>query len=278
MERDTYDKSGASDFAAQEKKVKQLPIIIFTGAALLLVGCSRPAILASPTLTPTPRPACRQSGTTKADQVFFPDSGETHAFTVYLPPCYSEYGDDAYPVLYWTAAGGPEIFATSDRLIRQGDIPAFIIIMVDISPEKGYGADAQIVDRVVPYIDLHYRTQADRLHRSITGISHGAAIAVRAAFRPPHVFGRVAVLSGGIADGEQEKFTGWISAMPPAQRPVVLVDVGDQDGIIVLTHYLTDLLDKLSYPYTFTHAPGNHTSEYWGSHMVEFLKWLIPAH
>jgi len=238
--------------------VKQLPIIIITAAALLLVGCNRPAILASPA------PECHQSGTTQADQVFFPESGETHAFTVYLPPCYSEYSDRAYPVLYWTAAGGPEIFDTSDRLIRQGDIPAFILVMLEISPVKGYGADAQIVDRVVPYIDSHYRTQADRLHRSITGISHGAAIAVRAAFRPPHVFGRVAVLSGGIADGEQEKFTG-------------LIDVGDQDGIIVLTHHLTDLLDKLSYPYTFTHAPGNHTSEYWGSHMVDFLKWLIPA-
>ena len=258
--------------------MKQLPIIIITGMALLLVGCNRTAIIARPTLMPTPTPECHQSGTTKTDQVFFPESGEAHEFTVYLPPCYSEYGDHAYPVLYWTAAGGPEIFATSDRLIRQADIPAFIIIMVEISPEKGYGADAQIVDRVVPYIDSHYRTQADRLHRSITGISHGAAIAVRAAFRPPNAFGRVAVLSGGIADGEQEKFTGWISSMPPGQRPAVLVDVGDQDGIIVLTHYLTDLLDKLSYPYTFTHAPGNHTSEYWGSHMVDFLKWLIPAH
>jgi enterochelin esterase-like enzyme len=130
----------------------------------------------------------------------------------------------------------------------------------------------------VPYIDLHYHTQADPLHRSITGISHGAAIAVRAAFRPPCIFGRVAVLSGGIADGEQEKFTDWILAMPPNQRPAVLVDVGDQDGIVVLTHYLTDLLDKFSFPYTFTHAPGNHDQEYWDSHLEDYLKWLIPFH
>ena len=268
----------AARSACFKKVMKRLSIL--TIIMLFLVACAGPVRMStpSPTLTPAPTPECHQSGTTKADKVFFPESGETHAFMVYLPPCYSEYGDQTYPVLYWTAAGGPEIFATSDRLIRQGDIPAFIIIMVNISPEKGYGADAQIVDRVVPYIDSHYRTRADRPYRSITGISHGAAIAVRAAFRPPNVFGRVAVLSGGIADGEQEKFTGWISSMPPGQRPAVLVDVADQDGIIVLTHYLTDLLDKLSYPYTFTHAPGNHNSEYWGSHMVDFLKWLIPAH
>ncbi len=211
--------------------------------------CSRSPAAA---LMPAPAPECHQSGTTKTDEVFFPESGETHGFMVYLPPCYAENLDSAYPVLYWTSAGGQGIFDTVDNLIRQGDTPAFIVVNVDISPVKGYGADAQIVDDVVPYIDSHYRTQADRLHRSITGFSHGAAIAARAAFRPPYIFGRVALLSGGIADGEQEKFTDWISAMPPDQRPAVLIDVGDQDGVIALTHHFTALLDQLSFPYTFT--------------------------
>ena len=260
--------------------------IIPASLVLLITLAAAACGVTSPTATPTPEntplptatPECHQSGTTKTDKVFFPESGETHEITVYLPPCYAEYIDSAYPVLYWTATGGPDIFDTADKLIRQGDTPAFIIVMVDIDPNKGYGADAQIVDRVVPYIDSHYHTQADRLHRSITGISHGAAIAARAAFRPPSSFDRVAVLSGGIADGEQEKFTDWILVMPPDQRPAVLVDVGDQDGIIVLTHHLTDLLDKLSFPYTFTHAPGNHASEYWGSHMADYLKWLMPVY
>ena len=237
--------------------------------------CSRSA---APALVTTPPPECHQSGTKKTDAVFFPETGETHGFLVYLPPCYAENRDSAYPVLYWTSAGGGGIFDTVDSLIRQGDTPPFIAISVDISPNKGYGADAQIVNDVVPYIDSHYRTQADRLHRSITGFSHGAAIAVRAAFQAPDIFGRVAALSGGIADGEQEKFTGWISAMPPDQRPAVLIDVGEQDGVIVLSHHLTDLLDKLSFPYTFIQDPGNHHTEYSDSHFPDYLKWLIVAH
>ena len=246
--------------------------------ALSAAACGTTAPAATPTLTPAPTPECHQSGTTKTDRVFFPNSGETHGFTLYLPPCYAAYSEAAYPVLYWTALGEPETFAAADRLIRQGDIPAFIIAMIGIDPAKGFGADAQIVNYVVPYIDSHYRTLPDRLHRSITGISHGAAIAVRAAFQAPNIFGRVAVLSGGIADGEQAKFTAWIAAMPSDQRPAVLVDVGDQDGIIFTTRQLTDLLDALHYPYTFTHAPGNHTSVYWGSRMAEYLKWLMPAY
>ena len=251
--------------------MKPLSIVAF--AILFLAGCAGPA--ASP--TPTPTAACRQAGTTRTDQVFFPNTGETHNFSIYLPPCYAETSDPTYPVLYWTSVGGQDLLDAADRFIRQGDLPAFIFVIIDIDPNKGFGADAQIVNYVVPYIDSHYRTQPDRLHRSITGISHGAAIAARAAFQAPAIFGRVAVISGGIADGEQEKFTGWIEAMPSNQRPAVLVDVGDQDGILVLTHNLTDLLDKLKFPYTFTHAPGNHTSEYWGSHMLKYLKWLVPA-
>jgi enterochelin esterase-like enzyme len=217
-------------------------------------------------------------GTTGNDSVFFPDRGEDHAFLVHLPPCYAEYSEAAFPVLYWTNGYGQFVFDTADTLIGQGDVPPFIIVMLYIDPAKGAGADAEIINYVVPYIDSHYRTQADSLHRSITGTSNGAAIAIRAAFQPPNLFSRVAVLSGGIADGEQEKFTNWVKTMSPSRQPAVLIDVGDQDGIIVLTQYLISLLDQLNYPYTFTHAPGNHDGTFWGSRMADYLKWLMPTH
>jgi enterochelin esterase-like enzyme len=252
--------------------VKKSPILVIM-AMLLLVGCTRLDTRSTPT------PTCDRPGATGMDKVLFPENGENHVITVHLPPCYAEFSGSAYPVLYWTNGGTWQyLFDTADRLMGQGLVPPFIIVMIDIDPNKGYGADAQIVDHVVPYIDTHYRTQPDRLQRSITGISHGAAIAVRSAFRAPNILGRVAVLSGGIAEGEQEKFTNWILAMPTDQRPAVLIDVGDQDGIIVLTHHLTALLDKLHYAYTFTHAPGNHETQYWESHMEETLKWLMLAH
>jgi enterochelin esterase-like enzyme len=231
----------------------------------------------TPTSTPAPAPVCPRAGTTTLDKVLFPESGELHSFMVYLPPCYAENRDSSYPVLYWTSAGGQGIFEPVDALIHQGDVPATIIISVDIAPDKGYGADAQIVNDVVPYVDAHYHTRADRLHRSITGFSHGAAIAARTAFRAPALFGRVAVLSGGIAEGEQEKFTGWIAAMPPDLRPGVLIDVGEQDGVIVLTRHLTDLLDQLKFPYTFLLDPGSHHAQVADSHFNDYLKWLMPA-
>jgi hypothetical protein len=117
----------------------------------------------------------RQPGTTQADSALFPDTAEIHNFTAYLPPCSTTYTDSSYPTLYWTINYGDFVFITADDLIAQNAISPFIIVMLDIQPTKGLNADARIVDYVIPYIDAHYRTQADPKHRSITGISHGAA-------------------------------------------------------------------------------------------------------
>jgi enterochelin esterase-like enzyme len=252
--------------------MKHFPIFIILMVAIVLAGCSGPEKL------PTLSPDCHSSGTHTTDTIFFSESGEEHVIAIYLPPCYDENSESAYPVIYWTNGDGSDLFDRADRFISQGDTPPFIMAMAEIDPNKGSGADKQIVEVVIPYIDAHYRTLPDRLHRSITGTSHGGAIAIRAAFQAPELFGRVAVLSGGIADGEQEKFTDWIAAMPANQRPVVLIDVGDQDGVIVLTHYLLDLLDKNNYPYTFTHAPGDHDWRYFERTLDKNLKWLVPLY
>jgi enterochelin esterase-like enzyme len=267
--------------------MKQSPIIIIMTVVLLLVGCTKPETIlitstTTPTLTPvpTPMPECHKAGTLVTDEVLFADIGANHSIMVYLPPCYAEHLNAVYPVLYWANGNfwWQQLYDTTNRLASQGDVPAFITVLVQIDPNKGFGADAQIVKYVVPYIDSHYRTQPDRLHRSITGFSNGAAIAIRAAFQAPDIFNRVAVLSGGIANGEQEKFTNWISAMPPDQRPEVMIDVGDQDVIVFLTHYLTETLDTLNYPYTFVHGPGDHSSEYTDDHLENILTWLMAEH
>jgi enterochelin esterase-like enzyme len=252
--------------------MKQFPIFTILIIAIFLAGCSGPEKL------PTLSPECHQAITRTTNTVLFPEIGEEHMLTIYLPPCYQGNGHSAYPVVYWTNGDGSDLIDRADRLMSQGDTPPFIMVMVGIDPNKGYGADKQIIEDVIPYVDAHYDTLADRLHRSITGYSHGGAIAVRAAFQAPKILGRVAVLSGGIADGEQEKFSDWIAAMPAGQRPGVLIDVGDQDGILVLTHHLTDVLDKNNYPYTFTHGPGDHGGKHFESTLENNMKWLVPLY
>ena len=245
----------------------------------LVAGCSgfrpEPTPTSAPTPPPTPALVCGQAGTTIQDKVSIAGENRSLSFSVYLPPCYATEGRAAYPVLYWTAIGGQYILDTADELIRRGELPPCLVAMLETPGLEGLGADERIIRYVVPYVDAHYRTLPDPQHRSITGISHGAAIAARAALQPPNLFGRLAVISGGIADGEQAKFTAWLAQTPPEQRPLILIDVGEQDGILTLTRYLMDVLDKQGVPYTFTHGAGGHTGAYWSAHMAEYLKWLI---
>ncbi len=244
--------------------------------SLALAGCSAPPTPA-PTATPAPTPTavCTERGTTVQDKVPLIKENRHWALSVYLPPCYA--GSTAtYPVLYWTAVGGQEILDTVDRLIRRGELPPVVVAMLEVGLTDGLGADGRIIKYVVPYVDAHYRTQPDPAHRSITGISHGAAIAIRTALQPPDLFGRVAVISGGIVDSEQEKFTGWLASTPRAAWPAILIDVGDKDAIIALTHSLIVVLDQQGVPYTFTQGQGGHDDTYWGAHMAAYLTWLVP--
>jgi enterochelin esterase-like enzyme len=247
--------------------MKNLPAFAVTLAFLFLTGCAGGM--------PKPAPLCDQPGAIHMDKVFFADVAQEHVISVYLPGCYSERTGTYYPVMYWANGYGQPLYEIADRLVSEGTVPAFIIVEVGIDPNKGYSADLQILNYVVPYIDGHYRTQPDRLQRVITGYSNGGAIAIRAAFRAPDVFSRVAVLSAGIADGEQDKFKAWISAMPADRHPAVLISVGDQDGILLLTHYLTGLLDELKYPYTFMHGSGGHGGDYGDTHLPDEVIWLM---
>ncbi len=270
-------------------------ILAVTGLAL--AGCGQglaqgPTHAAAPgqaplvvTLTQGPRstpepintatPACTQAGATETGEIATPDEGIHYTYTAYLPPCYAQESDKRYPVLYWTAISDPSILETTETLIRRGAIPAHIVILLDLDLTAGMGSDARLIHYVVPYVDGRYRTRAERRERSITGISHGAAIAARAAFQAPDVFGRVAVISGGIVASEQEKFARWIQATPREIWPQVLIDVGDQDAIFSLTQSLIQVLDQQGVPYTLTQGHGGHSFTYWNGRMEGYLQWLM---
>jgi hypothetical protein len=270
---------GASSLNQDEAVVgKRRAVFLAMGFAVLcLAACGGTGGTPTPgaTAAPSPAQACDQPVTRASDKVAGAD-GTLLVFTAYLPPCYSRDLQASYPVLYWTAVGEQITFETAARLMRSDEVPPFILLVLDFAAAGSYGTDVQIVEYVVPYVDAHYRTRADRQHRSIAGISHGAAIAARSAFRAPGLFGRAGVISGGIVATEQDKFAGWIAATPQEEWPLILIDVGDKDPILPLTRDFMEVLDRQHVPYTFTQGPGSHDLAYWNGRMPDYLKWLVP--
>jgi hypothetical protein len=128
--------------------------------------------------------------------------------TIYLPPGYS--AGKRFPVLYYlnhffedhTAPfannGATTLF---DRAIAQGVIGEVIVVSADFStpagsswyvnsPATGNWEDF-MVGELVPYVDAHYRTLANRDSRGVVGDGVGGYGAIRFGMRHPQVFGSV---------------------------------------------------------------------------------------
>ncbi len=175
------------------------------------------------------------NGTVREDLFLSAALGSAKHLVVYLPPSYAHDTSQRYPVAYylhglsgaesdWVAKGG--IDAAADSLFNRGT-PEMIIVMPDgddgwyttWTNQLDYGAcadtvhaeaplsycvrhqryDDYIAHDVVRFVDSHYRTQADRAHRGIGGLSMGGYGALSLALHFPDVFSAAASHSGVVS-------------------------------------------------------------------------------
>lgn len=152
-------------------------------------------------------------------QILFPSKSTNtsrRAF-VYTPPGYEKNTSKKYPVLYlqhgwgedetaWTNQGRANLIM--DNLIAEGKIKPFIIVMTyGMTNELKWGHlrdfktdhfQTVLVDELIPYIDTHFRTLADRSHRAMAGLSMGGMETHMITLNKPDVFSYYALFSGGI--------------------------------------------------------------------------------
>ena len=147
---------------------------------------------------------------------FYSKSTDTHRRAlVYTPPTYGK-DKKKYPVLYLQHGWGEDETAWSnqghanlimDNLIAEGKIEPFIIVMtygmtndVKFGHIKEFTAkefETVLVDELIPYIDSNFRTQADKKHRAMAGLSMGGFETKLITLRRPEVFNYYGLLSGG---------------------------------------------------------------------------------
>jgi enterochelin esterase-like enzyme len=153
-------------------------------------------------------------------QVLFPSpsTGTVRRAFVYTPPGYGTNQAMRYPVLYLQHGWGEDETAWSnqghanlimDNLIAAGKAQPFIIVMTygmtnDIRPGPGGLSRFDIkpfqtvlVDELIPYIDGHFRTRADALHRAMAGLSMGGFETQRIAPANLDKFAYIGLFSGG---------------------------------------------------------------------------------
>lgn len=250
---------------------------------MIFSACAAPVNPSTPSMTESPVPTpevCNQPGTLGGAEVPVVTQGFAVSFRYYLPPCYEQRTGTHYPVIYLLAvpfegrlnATEQTPMSLAERLIRSGKLPPLIIIVPEAT--IGYGYHAALARDLIPFVDKKFRTLAEARARGVGGISHGAAIAARMAFEFPEIFGSVGLLSGGIAASEMERFDGWAMRMPPAQRPRVLIFVGEQDPIWSLTANFLIVLDRQKISYRLERGPGGHAWAFWSEKMETYLLWF----
>ena len=245
-------------------------------------------LIPAPSPTPTQTPlACWQAGgrferqRLEADYLHHPLD-----FRIYLPPCYDEQPERAYPILYlfhgqsytddqWERLGAGE---TASRLIAQGEVAPFLIVMPrdrewTLSDEDPLGR--AFMELLLPWVDEHYRTLPERSGRAVGGLSRGAGWAVHFGLRYWQDFGAIGAHSPALFWNDGPTTVKLLDSIPAGELPRVWIDLGarDEKEILESANWFESQLAKRNIPHEWHLFTGYHEEEYWSSHVEQYLRW-----
>jgi enterochelin esterase-like enzyme len=232
------------------------------------------------TVIPNVDPTCTQDGTVETYSTDLSTSESSIRFQIYLPPCYEQQSPSRYPIIFllhgaggrsltWNQNGAAEV---ANRMIRSGQVPPFILVTPGFSALDD--KCVTLANDFAPQIDDRFHTLSHPQHRGVGGASSGGHLAACMAFQFPDQFGSAGVFGGGIFAEHTKSFNDWIDATPPQQRPRVLIDIGEQDDMMPFTNVLTRTLIRQDIPYTLITEPGEHSFQYWASHLETYYLWF----
>jgi len=199
--------------------------------------CPLPILPALPTLTEGSFFARRDVPHGKVEAANYMNyAGENKRMQVYLPPDYEKNTNARYPVLYLNHGGGDDDTAWSrenernggftanilDNLIAAGKAKPMIVAMPNTrtcatAEPSPAGADdkcsQEYVKDIIPYIDSHYRTRADRESRALAGLSMGGFVVMHTGFPHLDTFSELYIYSSGhTSEAALKKFDEYYGA------------------------------------------------------------------
>lgn len=240
--------------------------------------------------------------------IFFAKSGTIDTVTIQsntlkkktkvlvISPTNSANKKESYPVVYLLHGYGGDYKQWNDvapQLQYQADLHKIIFVC----PDGGKGSwyfdspidstiryESYITKELVPYIDLHFSTQAKASSRAITGLSMGGHGAMYLAIRHSNLFGAAGSSSGGLdftpfpkkwdiskALGDylsnkerwhQNTVLYQVNTLKNDQLAII-IDCGVDDFFIDVNRSLHQRLLGLKINHEYIERPGGHSSTYW---------------
>ena len=237
-----------------------------------------------PTEIPTTTPLTCLTQPGRVDSGVLQVTNPPQEYFIYLPPCYDENTDVYYPVLYllhgqtytadqWIRLGAVNVL---DNLIISGESQPFIIIFPDdrywnTPPGAGFGD--RLINVVIPYIDLTYRTIPNRTHRAIGGMSRGAGWALRLGLSRWDLFSVIGLHSLAVLQSDRTQVGKWMADIPETFYPSVFMDIGDNDQELNMARSVESQFNEDGLAHEWHNYKGAHTEEYWSAHVDEYIRW-----
>ena len=211
------------------------------------------------------------SKNTPSDNPHWIGEGGPRAY-VYLPPTYD--GKRRFPVLYLQHGWGEDETAwmnqgranlIMDNMLAEGKCEPFIIVCTyGLTNECKWGHMHEydwtlfqrvLIEDLVPYIDSHFMTKADKSHRAMAGLSMGGMETKMCTLAYPDVFAYYGLFSGGTYAPEDIK--------TKEQVKVVFMSCGSKENPDRVTKAAADLREAGINAHSYVSEGTAH----------EFLTW-----
>lgn len=243
-------------------------------------------------------------GTVSYRWYFSPSLQKQRRLSVYTP---AEYAGSfqRYPVLYLLhGMGGDEeawmhlgrVSQILDNLIASGKAVPMIVVMGNgnviqqaapgESPQGFYtpsfrlprtmnGEYESSFGDIVSFVDRSYRTQADKAHRAIAGLSMGGFHSLYISANYPDQFGYVGLFSPAIHPEQMseiyEQMDAKLRAQADAGYGLYWIGIGSEDFLYSDVEAFRQKLDTLQVPYTYKETGKGHVWSNWRNYLAEFL-------
>jgi len=220
--------------------------------------------------------------------------GTKRRMQVYTPPGYTK--DKKYPVLYLLhGIGGDETewqrFATPnillDNLIAEGKAKPMIIVMPNGRAQKNDRAEGDVfasapafanferdlLDDVIPTIELRYSTYTNRENRALAGLSMGGGQSLNFGLAHLDKFAWV----GGFSSAPNTKPPDQLLPDPNAAKQLKLLwlSCGNKDGLISISQGVHSYLKEKKIPHIWHVASHGHDAPEWKQALYYFVQQLF---
>jgi S-formylglutathione hydrolase FrmB len=228
--------------------------------------------------------------------------------TLILPDAY-QTADQRFPVLYLLhgAGGNDQGWNAQTRIAALADQYGIIVLCPDggvtswyfDSPiDPTYQYETFVAKECVEYLDTHYRTQADRGHRALCGLSMGGHGAMYLAIRHRDTFSMAVPISGGVdirpfpdhwrikdrlgsitthrENWEKNSVINLAKELKNGEL-ALSIDCGTSDFFLTVNRALHNQLTLAGIQHTYIEKPGAHNWLYWREAIKRQMP-LISAH